>query len=82
VLGKQAVKHTRRMKAVQQLLGEHQDSVIARDAVVRLADEAREAGEDTFAYGALAQLERALAAAAEADVPATWRRADHGELAG
>lgn len=82
VLGAPAVKHTKRMKDIQQLLGEHQDSVIARDAVVRLADEARAAGEDTFAYGALAQLERGLAAAAEADVPKAWRKADKGKLAG
>ncbi|WP_329317717.1 CYTH and CHAD domain-containing protein [Streptomyces sp. NBC_01262] len=82
VLGKPAAKHTKRMKGIQQLLGEHQDSVIARDAVVRLADEARAAGEDTFAYGALAQLERGLAARAEAAVPGAWREADQGELAG
>jgi CHAD domain-containing protein len=81
VLGKPAAKHTKRMKGIQQLLGEHQDSVIARDALVRLADEARAVGEDTFAYGALAQLERGLAAQAEAAVPDGWRDADRGELA-
>ncbi|MDX2707134.1 CYTH and CHAD domain-containing protein [Streptomyces sp. PA03-6a] len=81
-LRKPAKKHTQRMKAVQQLLGEHQDSVICRDAVLRLASDAREAGEDTFAYGVLYQLERDRAAAAERQLPQEWPRADGGTLAG
>ncbi|WP_329187901.1 CYTH and CHAD domain-containing protein [Actinacidiphila glaucinigra] len=81
-LRKPAKKHTKRMKAVQQLLGEHQDSVICRDAVLRFASDAREAGEDTFAYGALYQLERDRAAAAERQLPKAWPKADRGRLAG
>ncbi|MFE0625755.1 CHAD domain-containing protein [Streptomyces sp. NPDC058864] len=81
-LRKPAKKHTKRMKDVQQLLGEHQDSVICRDAVLRLASDAREAGEDTFAYGVLYQLERDRAAAAERQLPEDWPRADRGKLAG
>jgi CHAD domain-containing protein len=82
VLGKPAAKHTRRMKGIQQLLGEHQDSVIAREAILRLAAEAHAGGEDTFPYGALAQLERGLAADIEAGLPEAWRKADRGKLAG
>ncbi|MFE2427119.1 CHAD domain-containing protein [Streptomyces sp. NPDC059373] len=82
VLGKPAAKHTKRMKGIQQLLGEHQDSVIAREAILRLAAEARADGEDTFPYGALAQLERDLAADVERRLPRAWRKADRGKLAG
>ncbi|MFF7211524.1 CHAD domain-containing protein [Streptomyces sp. NPDC008238] len=81
-LRKPAKKHTKRMKAVQQLLGEHQDSVICRDAVLRLTSDAREAGEDTFAYGVLYQLERDLAATAERQLPEEWPKADRGKLSG
>ncbi|MGW3241706.1 CYTH and CHAD domain-containing protein [Streptomyces sp. NPDC001070] len=81
-LRKAAKKHTKRMKAVQQLLGEHQDSVICRDAVARLASDAREAGEDTFAYGVLYQLERDRAAAVENELPKAWPKSDRGKLAG
>ncbi|MEU4093590.1 CYTH and CHAD domain-containing protein [Streptomyces sp. NPDC026673] len=81
-LRKPAKKHTQRMKAVQQLLGEHQDSVICRDAVLRLASDAREAGEDTFPYGVLYQLERDAAAAAENELPKAWPASDRGKLAG
>ncbi|WP_431963881.1 CHAD domain-containing protein [Actinacidiphila sp. bgisy160] len=81
-LRKPAKEHTKRMKAVQQLLGEHQDSVICREAVLRLASDARGAGEDTFPYGALYQLERDRAAAVERRLPKDWPRADRGKLAG
>ena len=46
------------------------------------ASDAREAGEDTFAYGALYQLERDRAAAAERQLPKDWPKADRGRLAG
>ncbi|WP_431949256.1 CHAD domain-containing protein [Actinacidiphila sp. bgisy167] len=81
-LRKAAKKHTKRMKAVQQLLGEHQDSVICREALLRLADDARAAGEDTFPYGVLYQLERERADTVERQLPKEWPAADRGRLAG
>ncbi|MEU6342835.1 CYTH and CHAD domain-containing protein [Streptomyces sp. NPDC046977] len=81
-LRKPARKHTKRMKSVQQVLGEHQDSVICRDAVARLAGDARTAGEDTFPYGVMFQVERDLADAAEDALPKAWDKADRGSLAG
>ena len=42
-----------RAKAVQELLGEHQDSVVSRDHLLREATAAHAAGEDTFSYGVL-----------------------------
>ncbi|WP_230884154.1 CYTH and CHAD domain-containing protein [Planomonospora sp. ID82291] len=61
-------------EAVQEVLGAHQDGVVAQR---RLADEAaaaRQAGEDTFTYGVLTGLERARADRADADFPAVWRK--------
>ncbi|MFF7153485.1 CHAD domain-containing protein [Streptomyces sp. NPDC008139] len=76
VVGKRAAAHTGRMKSVQQLLGEHQDSVMCRAALGRTAREARAAGEPTEAYTALIAAERARAAAVEAELPDVWRSAD------
>ncbi|RJK96289.1 CYTH and CHAD domain-containing protein [Vallicoccus soli] len=57
-----------RAEQVQEVLGEHQDSVVARDELRRLAGTAHRAGEDGFTYGLLWAREAARAAAAEAAV--------------
>ena len=44
-------------KTIQSLLGDHQDSVVSRTHLLREADAAHAAGEDTFTYGVLYQLE-------------------------
>jgi CHAD domain-containing protein len=82
VLGKPAKKHAARMKAVQSLLGEHQDSVICRETVARAAQEAHRAGEDTFPYSILDEFERIRSGGAEERLPALWRDADRGKLSG
>lgn len=46
-------------KALQTILGEFQDAVTSRERILRLTGEARERGEDTFAYGILYQRELA-----------------------
>jgi CHAD domain-containing protein len=54
-----------RAKSIQSLLGDHQDSVVSRS---RLSDEAvaaHAAGEDTFTYGVLYQLESEVAQRSE-----------------
>ena len=48
-------------KAVQGLLGDHQDSAVSRAHLLREADAAHAAGEDTFTYGVLYQREEELA---------------------
>jgi CHAD domain-containing protein len=50
-----------RAKTIQTLLGDHQDSVVSRTHLRRQADAASAAGEDTFTYGLLYQLEDDLA---------------------
>jgi CHAD domain-containing protein len=51
--GRRAGRLRKRTKALQQLLGDHQDAVVARGALVSLADEAHRSGADTFGYGLL-----------------------------
>lgn len=48
-------------KAIQTLLGEHQDSVVSRAHLLAEAAAAEAAGEDTFTYGLLYQQERDIA---------------------
>jgi CHAD domain-containing protein len=50
-----------RAKTIQTLLGDHQDSVVSRAHLSREAQAAHAAGEDTFTYGLLYQLEADLA---------------------
>lgn len=47
----------RACKQMQTVLGDFQDSVTSRDKLYRKAEQARKAGEDTFTYGVLYQLE-------------------------
>ncbi|HEX4587190.1 MAG TPA: CYTH and CHAD domain-containing protein [Mycobacterium sp.] len=50
-----------RAKTIQTLLGDHQDSVVSRTHLSHQAEAARAAGEDTFTYGLLYQMEDDLA---------------------
>ncbi len=50
-----AKKVSKRAKAVQSLLGDHQDSVVSRAHLIEQADAALAASEDTFTYGLLHQ---------------------------
>ena len=52
-------------KELQQLLGDHHDSVVARTVLLDLAQEARAAGEDTFTYGLMYQRQACQAAEIE-----------------
>ncbi|MEW2618991.1 CYTH and CHAD domain-containing protein [Streptomyces sp. NPDC048106] len=74
-LGAPARDLTAAMKSLTTLLGDHQDSVMARRALCELAAVAHAAGENAFPYGVLYGREEARAAAAEAELPARWREA-------
>jgi CHAD domain-containing protein len=52
---------SKQAKAIQSLLGDHQDSVVSREHLLQQADAAHVAGEDTFTYGLLYQQEAELA---------------------
>jgi CHAD domain-containing protein len=74
VHGRRARRLASRAEDLQELLGEHQDSVGARALLLRAAEQARETGEDTFALGVLLGLEQAGARAGLADLGRTTRR--------
>ncbi|MGW1886492.1 CYTH and CHAD domain-containing protein [Streptomyces sp. NPDC001970] len=79
-LGKPARKFATRMKAVQTVLGDHQDSVVARDTLRDLAIQAHAAGESTFTWGLLHGHEEASAAERERELPAVWHKASRPRL--
>ncbi|MEU6801859.1 CYTH and CHAD domain-containing protein [Streptomyces neyagawaensis] len=72
LLGGPAKQLVRDMKALQSLLGDHQDSVMAREALRDLAFQAGQAGESSFTYGVLYGREERRAELAEAALPEAW----------
>ncbi|MFJ8074946.1 CHAD domain-containing protein [Streptomyces sp. NPDC096176] len=79
-LGKAAKRFAKRMKAVQNLLGEHQDSVVAREVLRDLAIQAHAAGETAFTWGLLYGQEQAGAADSERELPEVWQRASRPKM--
>ncbi|WP_225813087.1 CYTH and CHAD domain-containing protein [Streptomyces spinosus] len=72
-LGTPASALTRATKSLTTLLGDHQDSVMARRTLRELAAVAHAAGENTFTYGVLYAGEEARAVATEAELPRRWK---------
>ncbi|MGP9020850.1 CYTH and CHAD domain-containing protein [Streptomyces sp. BR1] len=79
-LGGPAKKFAKRMKAVQTVLGDHQDSVVAREALRGLAVQAHLAGESAFTWGLLYGQEAATAAERERELPEVWAKASRPVL--
>ncbi|MGW4029036.1 CYTH and CHAD domain-containing protein [Streptomyces sp. NPDC004838] len=79
-LGGSARRFAKRMKAVQTVLGDHQDSVVARDALRNLAIQAHAAGESAFTWGLLYGQESAAADERERELPDVWARASAERL--
>lgn len=73
--GKQARRFAARMKKVQSVLGDHQDTVLARQAARDLGVSAHLAGENAFTYGLLNEHERCQADRLQAGAPKVWKRA-------
>ncbi|MFI6434666.1 CHAD domain-containing protein [Streptomyces sp. NPDC050759] len=71
-LGDPAKAMVKSMKSLQTLLGEHQDSVMARQTLRELSAVAHAAGESAFTYGLLYGREEQRAAAVEAELPGFW----------
>jgi CHAD domain-containing protein len=69
VLGDTASRQAAWASELQQLLGDHHDSVVARIVLLDLADQARSAGEDTFTYGVMYQRQACQAADIERTLP-------------
>lgn len=74
-LGAPAAGLARAARTLQSLLGDHQDSVLARGALRELAGQAQAAGESSFTYGVLYGREERRAAQAEAELPGVWKAA-------
>jgi CHAD domain-containing protein len=68
-LGGPARRQAAQAKELQQLLGDHHDSVVARAVLLDLAGKARAAGEDTFTYGVMYQGQACQAAKIEEILP-------------
>ena len=73
--GQKARRFARQMKKIQSVLGDHQDTVIARQAARDLGIGAHMAGENAFTYGLLYERERHQAKRRQADARKAWRRA-------
>jgi CHAD domain-containing protein len=74
VLGRPAAELADVAHEIQDLLGEHQDSVVARDCLLRLARQAREESEDTFTLGLLHACEQTRRPVRDSAVRAARRR--------
>lgn len=75
VLGADAKRLARHATAVQEVLGEHQDSVVTREGLRELGVVAHLAGENGFTFGLLHGLEAAHASVAEDRFAAAWKQA-------
>ncbi|MGH3550253.1 MAG: CHAD domain-containing protein [Pseudonocardiaceae bacterium] len=73
-VGKPAGRLRKRLKAVQDLLGEHQDTAVSRPALRELAAQAHLDDGNGFTYGLLYAAESAHAERVENDLPAVWKR--------
>lgn len=67
--GLKAGKLSKACKELQEILGDYQDAVTSRDRIEKLANGARQRGEDTFAYGMLYQREMTRGDKALEDYP-------------
>ena len=74
-LGKPASKFAARMKKVQSVLGDHQNTVIARQAERELGIGAHRAGENAFSYGLLYGRDACEGQRLQARARRAWKRA-------
>ncbi len=77
LFGHRARKLARRAQRVQEVLGAHQDSVVAREKLRELEAQAEQDGEPGFTYGRLHALEEQAGAAAQAPYEAALDRIPH-----
>ena len=73
-VGKRARSLAAAAKRVQEALGIHQDSVVARQRLREMGMQAHLAGDNAFTFGRLHALEQARADGAEADFAVAWRK--------
>ncbi|MDQ0079167.1 CHAD domain-containing protein [Arthrobacter oryzae] len=74
VAGRKAARMAKRAHKLQQILGLHQDSVVARKLLADLGARAFRSGENGFTYGRLHAQEEALADRSEAKFRKAWKK--------
>ncbi len=74
-LGKQARRFAKRMKAVQSVLGDHQDAVTARTVAREIGMRAHLAGENAFSFGLLNERAHRDALEYQRQARSVWKRA-------
>ncbi|MFD0065671.1 CHAD domain-containing protein [Streptomyces sp. NPDC056690] len=79
-LGKPAKRLGKRVKAGQKVLGDHQDSVVARGTIRGLAVAAQTSNEAGFTWGVLYGGEQAVAHTREEELLTVWERASVPKL--
>ena len=79
VSGKKARRFAKRMKAVQSVLGDHQDAVNARATAREIGVQAHLAGESAFTFGLLHERARCEAQGIQRQARKAWRRAAPGK---
>lgn len=79
-LGKPAKRLGKRVKAAQKVLGDHQDSVVARGTIRDLAVAAQTTNEAGFTWGVLYGGEQAVAHTRERELLTVWERASTPKL--
>jgi CHAD domain-containing protein len=72
-LGKPADRLVKRVKRVQELLGDHQDAVVARPVLREIGMVAHLEGENGFTYGLLHQLQTDIGRLSEGEITQAWR---------
>lgn len=80
VFGERATALAARAEALQELLGDHQDSVVSRATLREMAARAHEAGQDGFAFGLLYAVEACSAAELERRYPDAMARLPRTDL--
>jgi CHAD domain-containing protein len=73
VLGKPADRLVKQVKHVQELLGDHQDAVVARPVLREIGIAAQLDGENGFTYGLLHQQQTDAGRLHERDIAIAWR---------
>ncbi len=75
VFGKKARRFGKRMKAVQSVLGDHQDAVTARKVAREIGMSAHRAGENAFSFGLLNERAHRDALEYQRQARSAWKRA-------
>ncbi|MGH4009472.1 MAG: CHAD domain-containing protein [Pseudonocardiaceae bacterium] len=74
VIGKPARRFRKRVKPVQQLLGERNDAVVARPVLREIGMQAHLDGENGYTFGLLNGQQNAVVHSAESALPSAWGR--------